>query len=80
MDTSDNNGKDTPTQGGKTGYKRPQKVLPPCTICFQEATGIHYGVPTCEACKVNNFLPFLFFTNINRFCSDLVSLVLILHT
>lgn len=26
--------------------------LPPCRICDGEASGIHYGVNTCEACKV----------------------------
>lgn len=33
-----------------------------CKICLDNATGIHYGKPTCEACKVNflkNFLGFL---------------------
>lgn len=29
-----------------------------CRICQDQATGIHYGVPTCEGCKVRN-------TNIN---------------
>ncbi len=23
-----------------------------CKVCSDEATGIHYGVETCEACKV----------------------------
>lgn len=24
-----------------------------CKICGDTATGIHYGIATCEACKVN---------------------------
>ncbi len=32
--------------------KRSTKVLPPCVICDSSAAGIHYGVPTCESCKV----------------------------
>lgn len=24
-----------------------------CKICFDKATGIHYGIPSCEGCKVN---------------------------
>ena len=26
--------------------------LPPCRICHRKASGFHYGVNTCEACKV----------------------------
>ena len=26
--------------------------LPPCTICGEKASGLHYGVNSCEACKV----------------------------
>jgi hypothetical protein len=28
--------------------------LPPCRICGKPASGIHYGVNSCEACKVYN--------------------------
>lgn len=28
-------------------------LLPPCRVCSSEASGIHYGVNTCEACKVS---------------------------
>ena len=27
-------------------------MLPPCRICSEKASGFHYGVNTCEACKV----------------------------
>ncbi|PVD27427.1 hypothetical protein C0Q70_12585 [Pomacea canaliculata] len=28
-----------------------RKVLPPCRVCGNMASGFHYGVNTCEACK-----------------------------
>lgn len=27
-------------------------LLPPCRVCGEKASGFHYGVNTCEACKV----------------------------
>lgn len=29
----------------------PQPLLPPCRVCGEKASGFHYGVNTCEACK-----------------------------
>ena len=23
-----------------------------CKVCTDQATGVHYGIPTCEGCKV----------------------------
>ena len=23
-----------------------------CIVCFDKASGIHYGVPSCDGCKV----------------------------
>ncbi|KAK3102818.1 hypothetical protein FSP39_014110 [Pinctada imbricata] len=31
--------------------KGPVLVLPPCKVCGGKASGIHYGVNSCEACK-----------------------------
>ena len=28
----------------------------PCRICSQNSSGTHFGLITCEACKVSNFL------------------------
>lgn len=33
--------------------KTPSPLLPPCRVCRKKATGFHYGVNTCEACKVS---------------------------
>ena len=30
------------------------KVLPPCKVCAAPGTGFHYGVTTCEPCKVGH--------------------------
>ena len=26
--------------------------LPPCRVCGAKASGLHYGINTCEGCKV----------------------------
>ena len=35
----------------------------PCLVCGDEASGFHYGVNSCEGCKVK-FLPYFFFSKI----------------
>ncbi len=32
----------------------PVTPLPPCRVCGDGASGLHYGANTCEACKVSN--------------------------
>ena len=36
--------------------KRPKSTYPfgKCNVCSDKATGIHYGIATCEGCKVNH--------------------------
>ncbi|CAD5121733.1 DgyrCDS10210 [Dimorphilus gyrociliatus] len=34
----------------KVNYKK--TILPPCQVCGDLATGLHYGTNTCEACKI----------------------------
>ena len=30
----------------------PMKIYPPCKVCNGKASGFHFGIMTCEACKV----------------------------
>ena len=43
-------GRRTSKGGGPTPYTT--IPLPPCKVCGGVATGYHFGVITCEACKV----------------------------
>ena len=35
---------------------RIENIFGNCKVCDDQATGIHYGVQTCEGCKVNKLL------------------------
>lgn len=40
----------------KTKHRKNQppdgNLLPPCRVCGEKASGLHYGANTCEPCKV----------------------------
>ena len=57
---SDENSPDQSSKNDQTpgGRKREKPSLPPCAICAEKASGLHYGVNSCEACKVNFELPY----------------------
>ncbi len=48
--------------GNSCNKKRPRSTFPfgKCKVCSDKATGVHYGVATCEGCKVRRL-------NISRF-------------
>ena len=51
----------SPGQSSSTGDKKKGShvkpyALPPCKVCGAKGTGLHYGVNTCEACKVRTVL------------------------
>ena len=38
----------------KTTQMKIKGPLPPCRVCEDDASGFHYGVYTCEGCKVSD--------------------------
>lgn len=42
----------TTSTTSSSSTSKTQQYLPPCRICGEKASGFHYGVNTCEACKV----------------------------
>ena len=45
----------TPVSEESNGRRKWEKTyeLPACRVCGRKGSGLHYGVNTCEACKVN---------------------------
>lgn len=43
-------------QNTSSGPKRAKSTFPfgKCKVCSDKATGVHYGIATCEGCKVSN--------------------------
>lgn len=37
----------------------PPKPLPACLVCGDKSSGLHYGVNTCEACKVRRLFVYV---------------------
>ena len=45
-----------PTPSSSSSSSSSTPLLPPCRVCGEKASGFHYGVNTCEACKVRYLL------------------------
>jgi hypothetical protein len=41
-----------------------EKPLRQCGVCYDKATGLHYGIISCEGCKVKIIILFLFIESI----------------
>jgi hypothetical protein len=50
--TAESDKKDEKPEKRKRTAPTNTSLLPPCKICNEPAAGFHYGVNTCEACKV----------------------------
>ena len=51
-DNSDKDGDDNATEPRKKSKSKWVSTLPPCRVCAEPSSGLHYGVNTCDACKV----------------------------
>ncbi len=57
--TSDLNGETKVKSGSSGSETKDSKQSFPfglCKVCSDQATGVHYGIATCEGCKVSLFL------------------------
>ena len=45
----------TPDTTERANKRCRESTLPPCDICGHKASGLHYGVNSCEACKVQTW-------------------------
>ena len=52
IDESDNCVEETKTKHHKN-QPPDGNLLPPCRVCGEKASGLHYGANTCEPCKVS---------------------------
>lgn len=58
----------------KKADSKERLTFPPCKVCSGNATGIHYGVHTCEPCKVDTCTGISNIKNLRWFLRNIFSL------
>lgn len=43
---------DSSQQQKQLGSETPRRIFKPCVVCGDKSSGYHYGVSSCEGCKV----------------------------